>query len=520
MKKWLLFILLIIFVSPIHSFNLDSLLIKSLGGEKALSSLKNMKTYQSTGKITLNDQRGTFQQFYMPPDKFYLNIELQSYSITQAYDGQTAWQKGINGQITEVSGFEKKDMLKNLYFESISYLFKDRMPGSKEYKGIKNIDEVDYHEVAFYPFNSDTVVVYYDIQTGFRKIMLNKLDFITSKTYIDDHRLVDDILFPFYSRAEIEGISLATSFEVEHIQLNQPIDKNIFRMPDNKIFNYYFPESKEKVSIPFEYIKGHISISAIINGRKKVSFILDSGASANIFNSSSVKNLNLEIIGTIPSLGVGGFEDVTLVKIDSLQISDLTLYNLIAGNMDLELIAKSSTFENPFGGLLGYDFLSKFPVLIDYQLKTLTVYNPQTFSPSLEGVVIPFHLTMQIPTINAELNGYSGDFIVDLGNSMGLILHHGFVNKNNLLESLSDINENSTLIGGIGGALKGKNAFAASFKMGDIMIQSLRVLIPDSSQGISGSKALAGNIGNKILENFKLLFDYKNSRIILYKIES
>ncbi len=175
---------------------------------------------------------------------------------------------------------------------------------------------------------------------------------------------------------------------------------------------------------------------------------------------------------------------------------------------------------NDFGGLLGYDFLARFPVLVNYRQKKLTVYNPDSFSPPNGGKEVDFYLTMQVPTVSGELNGITGDFIVDLGNSLGLIIHNRFMRDNNLLGTLDDIQDNNKLFGGIGGAVGGKNAYAATFKMGEIMFNSLRVILPDSSQGLAGSGKLAGNIGNMMLENFLVLFDYKNSRLIFYNADS
>ena len=52
-----------------------------------------------------------------------------------------------------------------------------------------------------------------------------------------------------------------------------------------------------------------------------------------------------------------------------------------------------------------------------------------------------------------------------------------------------------------------------------MLVQSLKVLIPEFSGGLAGSEELAGNIGNLLLENFSVLFDYGNSRLIFYSVD-
>jgi hypothetical protein len=57
---------------------------------------------------------------------------------------------------------------------------------------------------------------------------------------------------------------------------------------------------------------------------------------------------------------------------------------------------------------------------------------------------------------------------------------------------------------------------ADSLRIGDIRIDSLRVIIPETSGGLAGSEELAGNIGNRVLENFRLLLDYGSRQVIFY----
>jgi hypothetical protein len=171
----------------------------------------------------------------------------------------------------------------------------------------------------------------------------------------------------------------------------------------------------------------------------------------------------------------------------------------------------------PFGGVLGFDFLSRFPVMIDYANRVLTVYDPESFELPEGGSEVSFHLTMQVPTIEAELVGLKGDFLVDLGNAFGLVLHRGFVEEYGLDSLLGDVQPLSRSIAGVGGTVRGSSAFAASFAFGDIRIHSLRVVLPEEGEGLTGSEELAGNIGNLLLENFRLLFDYNNSRLVFYE---
>jgi len=123
---------------------------------------------------------------------------------------------------------------------------------------------------------------------------------------------------------------------------------------------------------------------------------------------------------------------------------------------------------------------------------------------------------MLAPTIEASIEGIRGEFLIDLGNSLGLVLHHSFVRRNTIDSLLTDIRPASHMIGGVGGDVSGQSGLADSLRIGDIRIDSLRVLIPESSGGLAGSEELAGNIGNRVLESFRLLLDYGSRQVIFY----
>jgi len=476
-----------------------------------------MTTYSAWGKITLNGQKGHFAQYFVAPDKYYLQVDFGNFEMIQAYNGKIAWQKDVNGQISSLKGFEKEELVKNIYFESYAYLFPDKKKGDIIYMGIVEKEGDNYHRVAFIPFKDDTLFAYYSLTDSLNKITTTHIDQISTITYIDDYRKIKNILVPFYSKAVVKDASFSTTLIADSIVINQPVDTSLFEIPTQSNQDFRFPDDVAKVKIPFVYRYGHIRLPVVLNGKKKIWVILDSGASANIFNQTIIDSLHLPEVGTLPAMGISGFENVVLVKTDSLQIGSLTLYNQVVGKMNFDAITNNAQNAYNFDGVIGYDFLSHFPILINYSETTLTVYNPNNFQAPPGGVEIPFHLTMQVPTVHGEINGVNGEFLVDLGNAFGLIIHKQFAQKNNLETKLHDIKKNPQLFGGIGKAVAGKNAFADSFQIGDIMINSLRVLLPDSTQGITGSAKIAGNIGNMILSNFEVLFDYPHHRLIFYK---
>ncbi len=503
-------------LSTAAAFDLDSLLVESVGGEAAFERLRTVENIHATGEIKLNQQAGRFDMWVAVPNKVYLEVDFGPFSLVQAYDGTTAWQRDHNGSITELTGYEKRELLKQAYFQTYSYLFMERIPGGVTYGGLVELDSAMFHQVLFCPLDGDTVYGYFDMATGLQVRSVSYLDNLETITYSDDYRAVEGVMMSFHSLAMAAGASLSSEFILDRVDFDSDMDRDVFTRPGTAVTDFRFPVGSDSVVVPFAYVAGHIYVPATINGRKKVRLILDSGASANIFHAPALAGLDLPRVGSLPAKGVSGYEEVALVRTDSVAIGTLLLYSQVAGSLDLGGIGQSEVAGEPFGGVLGYDFLSRFPLLVNYETQTLTVYDPNDFVPPEEGVEIPFQLTMQIPTVDAQLVGVPGKFIVDLGNAFGLVVHEDFWKSRHLEEKLDDVQPVAGNIGGVGGGVLSRSAYAASFSLGDIRVSSLRILLLESSEGLSGSGELAGNIGNLFMEQFTVLFDYPGQRIVFY----
>jgi len=501
---------------PANAFDLDSLLIESVGGKIAAEKLRNLKSWEMRGRAKFGGMTGTFERRFVRPDKYYMKITLPKLDLIQAFDGETAWQTDLNGRVSELKGYLRDEMIQDIYMLSFDYMFTDTLEKLATYLGTKEIDGKVYHEVAFFPFGDDTVMSYYDTATGLERYSTTGIDQLASHMYQDDYRSVSGLLIPYHVRNEVPATNFEAEFFTANVELDADIDMTIFAPPENVLSDYLFPPDSDQVTLAVSYKDGHIRIPVVVNGKMKLMMLLDTGASANVLNLTAVTDLNLPKVGTMSALGVGGAEEMILVQTDSIQIGALTLYNQVAAAMDLDIAFQPIGSER-FGGLLGQDFWSRFPILVDYYHSKITVFNPDNFTPPPGGVEVPFHLSMLVPTIRCEVEGAPGDFIVDIGNASGLLLNKHFVDDNNLEETLSLSLYSKRAFGGVGGIVIGRNAYTSVFRMGDVELKSLLVFIPDTAVGMMGSEAMAGNIGNRVLEKFRVLFDYHKCRMIFYR---
>lgn len=500
------------------AFDLDSLLRKSVGGEAAINRIDDLQSMYAEGAITLNGMPGRFSVAVLLPDKFLLTLQLGGFELAQGFDGETAWYRDPNGAVSILSGYERQEMLNQVYLQSMAFLSDDTSLGDVEYLGLDQYDGTTYYKVALYPYHADTLYTYFDTTNAHQVITVGYHDNLQTVSTSSDFRTVDDILMAFKSETVAIGAPVSSVSVMERIVLDTILDPSIFGAPAVKVQDFHFPDQHDSVIVPFAYSNGHIYIAAIINGKKRVRLILDSGASANVFHKPAIADLGMTPIGTVAAKGVGGYEEIELFQTDSLQVGDLVLRSQVAGAMDLSRIGREVAGD-PFGGVLGYDFLSRFPVKIDYQHQELTVYHPERFAPRHYQAEVPFTLTMNIPSIEAEIAGDTGLFIVDLGNAFGVVLHQEFFDKEGLENKLHNIQKVQGSIGGVGGGIGNRSAYASTFSFANVRVTSLRVLIADAGAGLTGSTEIAGNIGNLFWQSYQVTIDYPGSRLLLYALE-
>ena len=199
----------------------DSLLRLSIGGEAAVTQAELQTTYWAEGHGTMNGQPVTYTLAYAAPNRIYSQLRMGPIVITQAYDGATAWQRDMNGTVAKLSGFEEFELLKQVYFQSYSYLFDDRLPGSREYAGLDVVDQDTLHKIIIVPFDRDTVWAYLNKETAYPELMISKLDNIETRVYVSDYREADGIVLPFASRAVVVGAPIQIELLVDSIIVNE-----------------------------------------------------------------------------------------------------------------------------------------------------------------------------------------------------------------------------------------------------------------------------------------------------------
>jgi hypothetical protein len=168
------------------------------------------------------------------------------------------------------------------------------------------------------------------------------------------------------------------------------------------------------------------------------------------------------------------------------------------------------------GGLIGSELLSRYTLTIDYERRTLTLNSPG-FKPSSAKFSLPLGLAMSPdglshPSISAEIDGVTGEFMIDTGAGGQIVISEKFQQEH------STFGPNGTVLrfvspGGIGGPASIHMGFGKQLRIGSFVLSQPMISGIDRGNSSMGRTSyVSGLIGNGILSNFIVTIDVAGTR--------
>jgi Aspartyl protease len=278
-------------------------------------------------------------------------------------------------------------------------------------------------------------------------------------------------------------------------------------------------EDARPARVPFEITdSGHVLVRVSVNGSEPLWFGLDSGNEQTLISQRQATALNLKFQSAGQAEGSGEAPvDFALAKNVSFNLAGVKFVFREIGVLPLEL---SSASGPAIVGLLGYDFISRFVVEIDYETKVMTLYRPRGYRYRGHGESIPVRMMDNNPHVRVSvvlpgLAPITGMFVVDSGASgTDVEFYSPFVRKHKLLDSTQQTT--AAAVEGIGGTSGIRIGTATNLRIGRIVIQNPVVYFSTASQGGDSGEIGAGVIGANLLRRFKkVIYDPTHRRMIL-----
>jgi PDZ domain/Aspartyl protease len=261
------------------------------------------------------------------------------------------------------------------------------------------------------------------------------------------------------------------------------------------------------VAVPFEWHDGHLVIGVRINDSAPLRLAFDTGAGATVlFETERTRGLRLQAERQIPIGGSSGVELVNDAKLslDGIDVTRLTILHVPLRNSPMF----ANDDEACFDGAVGYDLLHRFVTEIDYVKQVIRFSKgPADVAADEAWRLVPIDVTRRVPVISVQLQGgrarsESVRLLVDSGAPA-----YAYMNPDRTKGIAVPARNYLTRGRSFNGPYERVTARLAAFSLGGFEFPGL-VTHFDRTDFKDLGRAV-GLIGNGVLRNFDLIFDYR-----------
>ena len=460
----------------------------------ALGALHLRGTYEKGGI------KGTIDLWETPRGERREELHLAFLHELRVFDGSRGWLVDRNGEVRDLDGFELDDQLALAFRGSFAPLLVDRVPGAvtANARGDLVLTPAGGHR-------PETVTLAPD----HRPLQIVRRDGEKQRaTRLEDWRDVAGVAMPFHVHEDNGDPHDAVDIQLTSIERGTP---PAFTRPADRA-----PDMTGTATVPIELAFGGLVFVAVTVNGTPMSFIVDSGAESTVLNESRLGKLGLVATGTFAAGAGGGDVTVGYVPHVTYQVGGATLHDQIVSAIPLDAL------EAPLGrrldGILGYDFLSRFVVELDYKHGQLHLRERDGYHHA-PGAPVAITLEDSTPFVDATvvlpgLAPLPGHFTLDTGCLCQVSLFAPYIDEHRLLAAVPDAKA-AGFSAGAGGETHQVSAPITALRIGDRTIDRPVADFGRDTTGATADPESAGLIGAIVWREFVLVLDYKRKQVWL-----
>ena len=276
------------------------------------------------------------------------------------------------------------------------------------------------------------------------------------------------------------------------------------------------PQAKLLAKIPFTQISGGIVIlkAQLDDFPDSLNFVLDTGSGGISLDSTTANYLKLKFVKSDKTIrGIAGIKLVEFANDHILKFKGLQVSRLDFHINDYELL--TSVYGIKIDGIIGYSFLRRYIVRLDYDNLMVEVYSPGIYKYPRGGYLLRPNfstLPLQSATINDD-KVINSRFIFDTGAGLSFLLSKDFVDDSSVFRKNRKFYP--TQAEGLGGKRQMTIAVAKEVKIGPYKFKKVPVHVFEDDYNVTSYPLLGGLIGNDILRRFNVTLNYPEQSIHL-----
>jgi hypothetical protein len=269
------------------------------------------------------------------------------------------------------------------------------------------------------------------------------------------------------------------------------------------------PPSRLITKIPFTQLTGGIIIiKAMLNDfPDSLNFILDTGSSGISLDSGTAEYLKLKPTPTDKTIrGIAGIKTVSFLYNQKLKLPGLIVDSLNFHINDYTLL--TSVYGEQIDGIVGYSFISRYILKIDYDSLNLSVCTKGPLRYPRGGYLLKpsiNKLVAQDLRVKDNRTIYTKQ-LFDIGAGLCMIFSREFMQDSSLFDRKKKVWVKQAE--GIGGKVDMELSVLKEVKIGPYKFRKVPVFIFDDENNITSYPYMGGILGNDIMRRFNVILNY------------
>ena len=243
-----------------------------------------------------------------------------------------------------------------------------------------------------------------------------------------------------------------------------------------------------------------------------LNFILDTGSGGISMDSSTCAELHIATIPTDTTItGITGVHKVPFIFDQVLHLPGLDVPHMNFHVNDYSVL--SSVYGEKIDGVIGYSFLSKYIVKVDFDSTVIEVYSPGDMKyASGSHTLRPIFTTIPIQWLRLkDARKKEFNFYFDTGAGLCFLMSEQFAQDSSIL--LKRRKPVVTQAEGIGGRLQMRLTVIKQLRIGPYNFFNVPTYLYSDSFNVTSYPFVGGLVGNDLMRRFNLVLNYNRHEI-------
>lgn len=277
------------------------------------------------------------------------------------------------------------------------------------------------------------------------------------------------------------------------------------------------PEARFITEFPFRQFSGGVIMlkARFENIPDSLNFILDTGSGGISLDSATCAEFTIPITSTDSTVtGIGGVRRVPFAFDRKLHFPGLTVEHLNFHVNDYSVL--TSVYGEKIDGIIGYSFLSRYIVKIDFDSNRIAVYSPGRIKYPEDGHILhPVFTSLPIQWLRIKDRQRMGfNFYFDTGAGLCFLMSEKYAADSSVL--MSKRKPVITQAEGMGGKLQMRLTVVKELKIGPYRFKHVPTYLYKDDYNVTSYPYVGGLIGNDLLRRFNIILNYPVHEIHLH----